>query len=72
MRIAALLVFGMSAILLPVGEIAILGSAAQSAIVSILLLLVHFDWRIYFAGGIALVASGAAYLARNLLRRRWR
>ena len=111
---AALLAFGMSVTLLPIGEIAILAGLSSFAallaflavnvalialryrrpdhkrpfrvplsigslpvlpvlaIASIFLLLAHFDWRIYFAGGIALFASGAAYLARNALRRRWR
>ena len=110
--IAALLAFGMSALLLPVGEIAILAGLSSFAallaflavnvalialryrqpdhkrpfrvplsigslpvlpvlaIASILLLLAHFDWRIYFAGGIAIVASGAAYLARYVSRKR--
>jgi APA family basic amino acid/polyamine antiporter len=39
------------------------------AIASIALLLVHFEWRIYVAGGIALALSVAAFLARHWLRR---
>jgi basic amino acid/polyamine antiporter, APA family len=43
------------------------------AIASIALLLIHFEWRIYLAGGIALALSVLAFLARHGLRRggRW-
>jgi amino acid transporter len=43
------------------------------AIASIALLLIHFEWRIYLAGGIALALSVLAFLARHWLRRggRW-
>jgi APA family basic amino acid/polyamine antiporter len=40
-----------------------------AAIVSIALLLVHFEWRIYAAGGVALALSAAAFAARRGLRR---
>jgi Kef-type K+ transport system membrane component KefB len=38
------------------------------AIGLIVLLLLHFDWQIYFAGGIALVLSAIAYAARQWTR----
>lgn len=38
------------------------------AIASIVLLLAYFDWRIYFAGGIAIVLSFSAYVIRRNLR----
>jgi amino acid transporter len=43
------------------------------AIASIALLLIHFEWRIYLAGGIALALSVVVFLARHGLRRggRW-
>jgi APA family basic amino acid/polyamine antiporter len=40
------------------------------AIISILALLVHFDWQIYAAGGMALALSALAFLARRVFRRR--
>lgn len=40
------------------------------AIGSIAILLVHFDWQIYVAGGIALVLSAIAYSARRWARAR--
>lgn len=40
------------------------------AIASILVLLVHFDWQIYLAGGIALVLTALAFLARQWARAR--
>jgi APA family basic amino acid/polyamine antiporter len=39
------------------------------AIASIVVLLVHFDWQIYLAGGIALGLTALAYLARQWARR---
>ena len=39
-----------------------------AAIVSILVLLVHFDWQIYLAGGIALGLTALAFLVRQLAR----
>lgn len=39
------------------------------AIISILALLVHFDWQIYAAGGMALALSALAFLARRVFRR---
>ena len=39
-----------------------------AAIISIAVLLVHFDWRIYAAGGVALALSAAAFAARRGLR----
>jgi amino acid transporter len=42
------------------------------AIASIILLLVHFEWRIYAAGGIALAASALAFGARQWFRRKER
>jgi APA family basic amino acid/polyamine antiporter len=43
------------------------------AIASIALLLIHFEWRIYLAGGIALALSVVVFLARHGLRHggRW-
>jgi len=43
-----------------------------AAIVSILVLLVHFDWQIYLAGGIALGLTALAFLVRQLARARRR
>jgi amino acid transporter len=43
-----------------------------AAIVSILVLLVHFDWQIYLAGGIALGLTALAFLVRQLARARKR
>jgi amino acid transporter len=43
-----------------------------AAIASIVLLLVHFDWQIYAAGGLALVLTAIAYAARQWLRARKR
>ena len=110
--LAALLVFGMSAILLPIGEIALLAGLSSFAallaflavnvalialryrrpdhkrpfrvplsvgrlpllpvlaIAAIFLLLAYFDWRIYVAGGAALLASGVAFMARRTWRAR--
>jgi APA family basic amino acid/polyamine antiporter len=42
------------------------------AIASIVLLLIHFEWQIYLAGGIALVLSVIAYGARQWARARKR
>jgi Kef-type K+ transport system membrane component KefB len=39
-----------------------------AAIVSILVLLVHFDWQIYLAGGIALGLTAIAFLVRQWAR----
>ena len=39
-----------------------------AAIVSIVLLLIHFDWQIYAAGGIALVLSAIAFFVRWWVR----
>ena len=39
------------------------------AIASIALLLSHFDWQIYVAGGIALAASALAFGIRQWFRR---
>lgn len=39
-----------------------------AAIASIVLLLIHFDWPIYVAGGVALVLSAIAYLVRWWVR----
>jgi hypothetical protein len=40
------------------------------AIASILVLLVHFEWRIYIAGALALAASGLAFAVRQWHRGR--
>jgi basic amino acid/polyamine antiporter, APA family len=40
-----------------------------AAIASIIGLLVHFDWQIYAAGGVALALSASAFFARKWLRR---
>jgi len=42
------------------------------AIAAIVVLLVHFDWQIYLAGGIALLLTAIAFLARQWLRARRR
>jgi APA family basic amino acid/polyamine antiporter len=42
------------------------------AIASIVVLLVHFEWRIYVAGAIALAASGLAFAVRQWHRSRRR
>src|SRR3954467_871874 len=39
-----------------------------AAIASIILLLIHFDWQIYVAGGIALVLSAIAFFVRWWVR----
>ena len=39
-----------------------------AAIASIALLLIHFDWKIYAAGGIAVVLTAIAYFIRQSLR----
>ena len=39
------------------------------AIASIVLLLIHFEWRIYVAGGVALAASALAFGVRQWSRR---
>jgi APA family basic amino acid/polyamine antiporter len=116
--VAALLVFVLSAVLVPIGSVKILaemssfaalvafftvnlalitlrfrqpnhprpfrvwGSVGRMpilplvAIGSILLLLIHFEWKIYFAGAIALLLTALAYgirqWARALVRRRAR
>jgi amino acid transporter len=50
---------------LAIGRLPVLPLAA---IVSIIVLLVHFEWRIFAAGGVALVLSAAAFAARRGLR----
>jgi len=42
------------------------------ALASIVLLLLHFDWQIYAAGGVALVLTAVAYAARQWARSRRR
>jgi basic amino acid/polyamine antiporter, APA family len=39
-----------------------------AAVVSIVLLLIHFDWQIYAAGGVAVVLSAIAYFVRGWVR----
>ena len=39
-----------------------------AAIASIVLLLIHFDWKIYAAGGVAVVLTAIAYFVRQSLR----
>jgi APA family basic amino acid/polyamine antiporter len=40
------------------------------ALVSIVLLLVHFEWKIYLAGAAAVALSALAYALRQWMRRR--
>jgi APA family basic amino acid/polyamine antiporter len=42
------------------------------AIASIVLLLIHFEWQIYVAGGLALAASALAFGFRQWSRQKWR
>jgi amino acid transporter len=109
--LAAILTFGMAAVLVPIGNVKVLAELSSFAalvaffavnavlivlryrmpghkrpfrvpfaigrlpvlpliaIASIIGLLVHFDWRIYIAGCIALIASALAFAARQWLRR---
>lgn len=109
---AALLIFAMAAILLPIGSVKILAEMSSFAalvaffavnlalivlryrmpahrrpfrvplaigklpvlpvlaLASIMLLLAHFEWRIYAAGAAALALSALAYAARQWSRRR--
>jgi APA family basic amino acid/polyamine antiporter len=109
---AALLIFAIAAVLLPIGSVRILAELSSFAalvaffvvnlvlivlrykrphqprpfrvpgaigrmpvlpllaIGSIVLLLLHFDWQIYLAGGIALVLAVIAFLARQWTRAR--
>jgi amino acid transporter len=53
---------------LAVGRMPIVPLAAIGAII---LLLVHFEWRIYAAGAVAIIASGIAFLARRALPAKW-
>jgi len=39
-----------------------------AAIAAIMLLLVHFDWEIYWAGGIATALAAGGFLLRRGLR----
>jgi APA family basic amino acid/polyamine antiporter len=50
-----------------IGRIPVLPMAA---IVSILVLLVHFDWQIYLAGGMALGMAALAFVVRQFMRTR--
>jgi hypothetical protein len=49
-----------------VGRLPILPLAA---IVSIIVLLIHFDWAIYAAGLLAVALTAVAFLARQYVRR---
>jgi Kef-type K+ transport system membrane component KefB len=39
-----------------------------AAVASIVLLLIHFDWKIYVTGGIALVLSAIGFFVRWLVQ----
>lgn len=112
--IAAILCFGLSVALLPIGDLKLLAELSSfaalvaffavnltliilryrlpdhprpfrvpwsighmpvlpvAAIASIIVLLVHFDWESYLAGGIAIAFAAVAFLLRRCFARVWR